>query len=279
MKILNRKTGAFLLRWGLTLLVAAVVLVPLYWVFISSITPKTMLFQIPIDYWPNNPTLENYKEAFTVLKIMEKAGNTLFITISAMILSIGFGLLGAYGFAKFKSRSLSIVYGALLFSILIPGIITARSLYDLLRAVKLLDTYPGLILVYSSIISPFTLLILRNSIDQIPASIEEAAGIDGAGFLQKIFLVTFPLLRPAIATIAIINFITCFNEFFAPLIYSYRIETLSLGITTIPVLGEYNVPWEKISTMGWLMILPIVIFVVIFEKNIMEGILAGGVKQ
>ena len=86
---LNRKAGVIVLRWGLTLVVAAVILIPLFWIFISSITPKTMLFQTPVDYWPDTPTLENYIDIFTGLNFMKKAGNTLLITFAAMALAIG----------------------------------------------------------------------------------------------------------------------------------------------------------------------------------------------
>jgi len=274
-----QKKWPFLLRWGLTLIIAFILLFPLYWIFISSITPKNMLFKSPIDYIPDSPTLLNYIEAFTVLGVAQKALNTIIITSGALVISLGFGILAAYGFARFKSKTLDIAFAGLLFSTLIPGIITARSLFDLLRAMDLTDTYTGLILVYSSILTPFTLLVFRNSISQIPIEIEEAAEIDGANLFQILYYITIPLMRPAIATMAIINFILSFNEFFAPLIYSYHIETLSLGITTLPIETEYSVPWEKISTMGWLMISPIIIFVILFEKRIMSGIMAGGVKQ
>jgi ABC-type glycerol-3-phosphate transport system permease component len=238
-----------------------------------------MLFRSPIDYFPDTPTLTNYIEAFTVFGVAQDALNTIIITAGALLISITFSLFAAYGFARFQSKALNIAFVALLFSTLIPGIITARSLFDLLRAMDLDDTFLGLILVYSSILAPFTLLVFRNSISQIPVEIEEAAEIDGANLIQILYYIYIPLMRPAIATMAIINFILSFNEFFAPLIYSYHIETLSLGITTLPIETEYSVPWEKISTMGWLMITPIILFVTIFEKRIMAGIMAGGVKQ
>lgn len=275
---LNR-TLAFLVRWALTLIVAFVILFPLYWIFISSITPKNQLFASPINYWPSAATLENYFYLFNRLDIMTKINNTLLITVFALVISTVLCMAAAYAFSRFNSRGLTIAFSALVFSALIPGIVTARPLYDFMRMVDLVDTFPGLIVLYTSALIPFTMLILYNFIREVPLSIDEAAEVDGANFLQKMIHVTFPLMRPAIATVSIINFITCLNDLFTPLFYARKIEVLSVAITTIPRESSYQLPWDKISTMGWIIVFPIILFVLIFQKNIMEGIMAGGVKQ
>ena len=88
-----------------------------------------------------------------------------------------------------------------------------------------------------------------------------------------------PLMKPAIATVCIINFITCLNNFFTPLYYSNNIQVLSVAIVQLPLRDNmYGVPWDLVSAMGWIILLPIIIFVAVFEKQIMDGIMAGGVK-
>lgn len=88
-----------------------------------------------------------------------------------------------------------------------------------------------------------------------------------------------PLMKPAIATVCIINFITCLNNFFTPLYYSNGIQVLSVAIVQLPLRDNmYGVPWDLVSSMGWIILLPIIIFVAVFEKQIMDGIMAGGVK-
>ncbi|KLV26888.1 MULTISPECIES: carbohydrate ABC transporter permease [Niallia] len=280
MNIRSMKSFYFFLRWGLTFVVAIIILLPLYWIFISSITPKGSLFQTPIDYFPKIITFQNYKDLFIQLGIGEMAINTLLITGLSLVASIIFGTAAAYGFARYDySRGVSWGYKLLLFSALIPPVITARPLYDFMKSVQLVDTYLGLTILYTSSLLPFSVLILYNFVKQIPPSLEEAAQVDGANFLQVLFKVYFPLMKPAIATVSIINFIQCLNEFFTPLFFSYKIKVLSVGITTIPRTSNFEVPWDLISSMGWFITLPIILFVMIFEKNIMEGIIAGGVKQ
>lgn len=268
-----------LVVWGVTALVAFVILLPLYWIFISSITPENELFTSPIDYIPKNPTLKHYIKLFFNLNLSKKLLNTLFITFFALTISTVICLTAAYGFNRYESKGLQIAQLAIVFSMMVPAIVKARPLYTFFRSVGLLDTFPGLILIYTSNLIPFTMLILGNFLTNIPISIEEAAEVDGANFIKKFFYVTLPLMKPAIATILMINFITCLNDLFTPLYYSNSIEVLSVAITTLPKEDMYSMPWELISSMGWVIVFPVIIFVCVFEKNIMDGIMAGGVKS
>ena len=132
--------------------------------------------------------------------------------------------------------------------------------------------------MYTSALIPFSVVILTGFFNEIPITIEEAAEVDGCNFFQKFFLIILPILRPGLATISIINFISCLNDLFTPLFFASKIEVLSVAITTIPRNNAYSVPWDLTSAMGWIILLPIIIFVAIFQKQIMEGIMAGGVK-
>ena len=243
MKPKTKKVLAPIFKWGLILIVAFIILLPLLWIFTSSISPASELFSSPIHYLPKHPTLDNYIRIFTQMNLGEKILNTAIITVCSLILS------------------------------------TARPLYDLMKRFGLVDTFPGLIIMYTSALIPFTMLILGNFLSEIPISLDEAAEIDGANMFQKLFYITLPLMKPAIATILIINFINCLNDLFTPLFFAQKIEVLSVAITTIPRETSYSMPWDLISTVGCIILLPIVIFVLIFEKQIMEGVMAGGVKQ
>ncbi|MEV5029497.1 carbohydrate ABC transporter permease [Paenibacillus sp. LPE1-1-1.1] len=267
------------LMWTLALVVAFLILFPLWWIFISSITPSGELFSKPIKYWPVNPTLESYSYLIGNVGLLAKSRDTLIIVGLSITIGMILSVMAAFSFARFKNKGLSMAVAFLLGSMLIPDVVTARPLYDFLRQVHLFDTYTGLIILYISGIIPFTILILQNFLSDIPVSIEESASIDGCGFLQSMFYVTLPLLRPAIATVCIVNFITCLNNFFTPLFYSNGISVLSTAITQLPLRDNmYAVPWDLVSSMGWIIILPIIIFVGIFQRQIMEGIMAGGVK-
>jgi multiple sugar transport system permease protein len=268
-----------LFMWTLALIVAFVILFPLWWILISSITPSGELFSKPIKYWPDNFTFESYSYLIQHVGLLPKIRDTMIIVGLSIVISMIVSVMAAFSFARFKSKGLSIAVAFLLASMLIPDVVTARPLYDFLRQLQLYDTYTGLVVLYISGLIPFTILILQNFLKDIPVSIEESALIDGCGFLQSMFYVTLPLLRPALATVCIVNFITSLNNFFTPLFYSNGISVLSTAITQLPLRDNmYAVPWDLVSAMGWIIILPIIIFVGIFQKQIMEGILAGGVK-
>ena len=274
-----KKYLSAIMRGLLIFLVAFIILLSLYWIFISSITPSSELFQSPIDYLPDHPTLENYKYLIENVGLLSKIGNTVIIVGITIVVSTILCVLGAYAFARFHSKGISLAFGFILASMLIPDIVLARPLYTFMQEVKLYDTYIGLIILYISAIIPFTILVLRNFVGEIPVALEEAANIDGAGFIQRIFYVVIPLMKPAIATVCIINFITCLNNFFTPLFFANNIQVLSVAIVQLPLRDNmYAVPWDLVSSMGWIILLPIIIFVAIFEKQIMEGIMAGGVK-
>ncbi len=266
-------------KWILFGMISFVILFPVYWIFVSSITPPGELFKMPIDYLPDHPTLESYKFLITNVGLLSKVGNTVIIVGATLVISTVICAMAAYGFARFKSKAISFAFAFIIATMLIPEVVTARPLYELMQRVKLYDTYSGLIILYISSCIPFTVLILRNFVGEIPVSLEEAAALDGASFLQRLFLVVFPLMRPAIATVCIINFINCLNNFFTPLYYSNDIQVLSVSIVQLPLRDNmYGVPWDLVSAMGWIILLPIIIFVAIFQKQIMDGIMAGGVK-
>lgn len=278
MKYRIRKYGNSIFKWVLAIFVALIILVPIYWIFISSIKPSTELFATPIEWFPKSITFENYKTLFTRTNLLGQIGNTMLITGCSLLITTVVCVLGAYAFDRNRGRAFSLMFAFVLFSSLIPPIVTARPLYDYMNKLKLVNTYPGLILLYTSALIPFTTLILKNYLGGIPVAIDEAAEIDGANSIQKIWYVILPIMKPAIATVCIINFISCLNEFFIPLIFSSNIEVLSTGIATVPRTNSYDVPWDLLSAMGCIILVPIIAFVVAFEKKIMDGIMAGGIK-
>ena len=266
-------------RWGLFAIVSFIILFPVYWSFYFLDHTAGELFKTPIDYLPDHPTLESYKFLIENVGLMSKVGNTVLIVGLTLVISTVLCAMAAYGFSRFSTKGINIAFAFVIATMLIPEVVTARPLYEFMQKVKLYDTYPGLILLYISTVIPFTVLILRNFVGEIPISLEEAAAIDGATFSQRLFTIVLPLMKPAIATVCIINFITCLNNFFTPLFYSNGIQVLSVAIVQLPLRDNmYGVPWDLVSAMGWIILLPIIIFVAVFEKQIMDGIMAGGVK-
>ena len=124
-------------------------------------------------------------------------------------------------------------------------IIKAAAVADYLSLIHIL------VILYISAVIPFTVLILRNFVAEIPVELEEAAAIDGATFVQRIITVIMPLMKPAIATVCIINFVSCLNNFFTPLFFANNIQVLSTAIVQLPLRDNmYSVPWDLVSAMA-----------------------------
>lgn len=277
---MKRTLKANIVIWGLTILITFVILLPIVWIISSSFTDKRFLYTTPVHYLPVDATLENYKLLFHVMDIGSMAMNTLAIAVISIVVTIFVSFVAGYGFVRVKFKGKDLIYSLLTFSAMLPMIITLVPLARMMVTLHLTDTIIGLSILYISSYIPFTTMIFTNAIHDVPVDLDEAAEMDGAGIWRKIFVIVLPLLKPVVATMAIIIFIWSLNEFMIPLVFSSQHAVpLSVGISMVPREIQLAIPWEKISAMGTLIIVPIIVFVTVFQRQIMEGLMAGGVKQ
>jgi len=258
-----------------------VTLFPFYWIFISSVTPKHKLFSIPPLYFPSYFTTENFKNMVNNIPFSAYLRNSLIFSLASSAIAVFLSFLAAYAFARIRFRGSNLLLLFFLLSIALPQITTVIPLYELYGKFGLLNKLEGMITAMSSLITPFTIWILISFINQVPAEIEEAASIDGAGFLHTLFRISFPLIMPAIGTMFIINFITSWNELLYPLVFAVdaRSKTLTVGITEVALESTaYGKPWDLMSALSIVMIVPVIILVIIFQRTIVEGLTRGAIK-
>jgi ABC-type glycerol-3-phosphate transport system permease component len=201
------------------------------------------------------------------------------------VLSAGFSvavsLLAAYAFARIAFPGSNLLFLGLLVSGYLPAIATIIPLFQLFENLSLLDSIQGLVILLVSFLMPTSVWIMTSFVRQIPLELEEAAQIDGANFLKTLWYVIIPVLRPSIATLFLINLVASWQEFFFPLIFSRSNDsaTLTLGITQAAVNPQYQtVAWGNEAAMGLIVIAPIFIITLIFQKQIVEGLMAGSLK-
>ena len=267
-------------RWVLFAVVAFLILFPVYWIFISSITPSGELFKTPIDYLPDHPTLESYKFLIQNVGLLSKIGNTVLIVGITLVISTVLCAMAAYGFSRFNSKGVSVAFAFVLATMLIPEVVTARPLYEFMQKVKLYDTYPGLILLYISTVIPFTVLILRNFVGEIPISLEEAAAIDGASFSQRLFTIVLPLMKPAIAVQAIFTFVANWNNYFTPalVLHDDKMKTLPILIAQLRSADFLKFDMGQVYVTIAFSIFPVIIVYLFLSKYIVQGVAMGSVK-
>lgn len=269
------------LIWLATLAVCFVIIWPVYWIVKSSFTTSDMLYAMPVQYFPKDLTLESYR---TLLgqntDTWRYIRGTILVTAATLLTSTFLCALAGYAFARTKTKGIRRALTFILFSTMVPGTVAVIPLMVLWRSLNLTDTIQGLTILYLSSIIPFSTTMFSTFIQQIPNSLEEAAWIDGSGVFGAFFRIIFRLVTPIIATLCIINFITCINEFFYPLIFTTKkVKVLSMLVFNVPRLNEWQEPWGTISAAGCIMLLPTVLFILFFEKRIMAGLMMGSIKQ
>jgi ABC-type glycerol-3-phosphate transport system permease component len=265
---------------GLLAIYLFVVLLPFYWIIVSSFTPRNKIFTSPPRYWFSDFTFGNYRMLADSVPLLDYMINSLIFATGASLLSISAAFLASYPLARMQFRGATLIFGAFILSIALPQIGTLVPLFELFKNLDLINTRQGLILLEASLITPFTVWIMVPFLQQIPREIEEAAVVDGARTWHIIAQILFPLMRPALATMFIINFITSWNELLYPLVFAQTDKVLSVGLVELavePTSGGGR-PWDLLSAMSVLMIVPVLIIVLLFQRMIVAGLTRGAMK-
>lgn len=256
--------------------------VPVYWILLSSVLPPGQILSSPPTLFTLNPTLDNFERALSQLPVAQYLGNSFIYSLSSAIVSVFVSFFAAYAFSRLRFRGSRLLMLLILLTIALPQIATAIPMFQLYAKLGLVDTLGGLILLQSSILIPMTVWLLISFVDQIPADLENAALIDGANFAQTLHLVILPLMAPAFVTLFILNFITSWNELFFPLVFSSTSEsrTLTVGLVQLTQVtsGASSRPWDLMSALAALMVVPILLLVVFTQKRIVGGLTAGAIK-
>jgi ABC-type glycerol-3-phosphate transport system permease component len=278
---LERYFNHFLLYFGVALFLF-VILLPFYWITISSFTPRYQMFSIPPRWFPTEITFENYGKLVNNIPFFRYYFNSLIFAFSSAVVSVLFAFLAAYALARAHFRGSNIIFLIFIVSIAIPQIGTLVPLFELYKTVGLINSRLGMILLMSSLIIPFTVWTLVSFIQQIPKEMEEAAHIDGANLAQVLWQVVVPVVKPAIATMIIINFIISWNELLYPLVFatSSATKTLSVGLVELavdPAMGAGR-PWDLMSALSVSMIIPVLLLVLFFQRLIVSGLTKGAIK-
>lgn len=269
--------------WWLYLLVALfalVVLIPFYWMVKSALSRQEDIFTIPPRYF-TLPTLENFARLAEQVPIARYFGNSVAFALATSLVTLAASFMAAYAIARIDVRGRNVLLLALVISTALPEIVTIIPLYQVLGTLNLLDSVMGLTLITSSVLAPFTVWVLVAFIKQVPYEIEEAAIIDGARLPEIIWRIVLPMTAPALATMAVINFVNAWNNLLYPLAFSSSVQskTLTVAITEVfQARSPFGRPWELISSLGITMMIPVVILAIVSQRAIVRGLTAGAFK-
>jgi multiple sugar transport system permease protein len=265
------------------IVVALVVLVvngiyPLVWIFLTSIKNELELTQVPITYFPQTPNFGNYAQVFQAQPFARFFLNSLVISSLSTILCVTIAAFAAYALARLRLRYRRIISIIIVAASMFPIVSLIVPLFQIMRGLGWLNTYWSLIIPYATFSLPISTLVLTAFFQGIPEDLESAAMIDGCSRFGALWRIIVPLAAPGVVTAAILAFVNSWNEFLLALTFNSAPDMKTVPVGVMLYQGEFTFPWPLISAAIIITIIPIVVLILIFQRRIISGLTAGGVK-
>ncbi|WP_435213504.1 carbohydrate ABC transporter permease [Streptomyces sp. bgisy034] len=253
---------------------------PFLWLISTAFKPPRELGSLHPTWIPRDPTLANFRQAFDEQPLLHAALNSLIAALGAALVAVLLATPMAYVMARHRTRLARAATGWVVVSQAFPLVLVIIPLFLVLKNLRLINSVPGLIMVYVVWALPFALWMLVGYVRAVPPELEEAAAVDGAGRLRTLVSVTAPLLAPGIVATAMFAFVTAWNEFFFALVLLKTPEK-----QTLPVILTHFIGAEGVADLGplaaaaFLATLPSLVVFALIQRRITGGMLAGAVKN
>jgi ABC-type glycerol-3-phosphate transport system permease component len=261
----------------LQIVVAALVLLPFFWMLSVSFKPATEAFAIPAELWPRNPTLENYVLALRP-EFRRYFLNSMIVSGATLAITIPLGLLAAYSLSRFQYRILSVFLAMVVLAQFFPAGAMIIPIYKIVRSAGLLDTYASLIIAYITVTLPVAIWMMRGFLMRVPRTLEEAAAIDGASPLRAFVDIVIPLARPGIVATSVFVLIVTWQEFLFALSFTSSKEMRTLPVGMNDYIGQYGVRYGELMASSVMISVPVIAVFFFLQRQFVAGLTAGAVK-
>jgi trehalose/maltose transport system permease protein len=263
--------------WAAAALLLTALLFPIYWMAVSSLTPEAELFTArPLV--PSTLTLAHYRALFDERSFLVPVRNSLVVAGLTTAIAVPIAAACAYGLTRLRVRGAAMLLALVLAVSMFPQISIVPPLFLILRALALINSYPGLVLPYLTFSTPLAVWLLTGFFRQLPWELEDAAFVDGATRLQALRDVVLPMAAPGIATAAILTFLYCWNEFLFALSFTLGPERYTVPVAVTLFRGRYQVPWGEVLAATVVATIPVALIVLAFQRRIVAGLTAGATK-
>lgn len=253
---------------------------PFLWLISTAFKPPRELGGLHPTWIPQDPTLANFRQAFDEQPLLQAALNSLIAALGAALVAVLLATPMAYVMARRRTRLARAATGWVVVSQAFPLVLVIIPLFLVLKNLRLIDSVPGLIMVYVVWALPFALWMLVGYVRAVPAELEEAAAVDGAGRVRTLVSVTAPLLAPGIVATALFAFVTAWNEFFFALVLLKTPEKQTLPVVLTHFIGAEGVAdLGPLAAAAFLATLPSLVVFAVIQRRITGGMLAGAVKS
>ncbi|MGV9627397.1 carbohydrate ABC transporter permease [Streptomyces sp. NPDC003487] len=276
---MRTRTGARAGQYAALLAYLVFLALPFLWLLSTAFKPPRELAALHPTWIPRHPTLANFRQAFDEQPLLRAAGNSLLIALAAAPIAVCLATPAAYVLARRRSRLARAASGWVVVSQAFPFVLLIIPLFLVLRALRLVDSPAGLVMVYVVWALPFALWLLTGYVRAVPTELEEAAAVDGAGRLRTLVSVTAPLLAPGIAATALFAFVTAWNEFFFALVLLKSPKKQTLPVVLTHFIGAEGVAdLGPLAAASVLATIPSLVFFALVQRRIAGGLLAGAVR-
>lgn len=277
---LNKKKRSAPSKWWLYIVLTigfVAVVTPFVWMILGSFKGESELRQVPPTWWPETPTLDNYRQLFAKESFLRYFFNSTVVAIAVTVGNLIFCSMVGYALAKLTFRGKKVVFGMVMGTLLLPGMVTFVPLFVLVANLGLVDSYPGLILPF--LVTPFGVFLMRQFIVGLPDDLLDAGRVDGASELRIFRQIILPLCGPGLATLGILTFLGSWNNFLWPLVVAQTQDHYTLPVALALFSTGQNVTNYGLLLAGaTVVVAPIVIVFLILQRRFIEGIATTGIK-
>lgn len=255
---------------------AVMVVIPFYWMIITSLKSKGALMALPIQWIPRHPTLQSYRKVFSLFPFGKAILNSLFVSITFTVITVLSSSMAAFAIAKIRFKGAGAFFRMYLMSMMIPTQITLIPLFIIMSRLNLTNTYTSVI--SPSIFSAFSIFLLVQNLRSLPDDFMEAARIDGASLWTTFFRVIMPMEKPVLATLVITTFMGAWNDYLWPLVMLSDKNKMTLTLALNTLNGQYGTEYNVLMAGCLISMIPIIVVYIIAQTQMKQGITAGGVK-
>jgi multiple sugar transport system permease protein len=274
-------------RWAGRLWLVFMVLytvTPMAWMVLTSLKTGFAAMQYPPQWWPKEPTLDNYFKLFDARNsvgqdFLRYFWNSMFVSLATTVLAVFVAVPAAYAYSRFKFPGRSFLFFAVLLRNMFPALIFLVPLFILMRMLGLVNTHGSLILTYLTFGLPLSIWLLKGFYDNIPIQLERAARIDGATRFQAFLFIVVPLSSPGIIATAIYSFIGAWNEYIYAYTFLNRNDQMTLPVGIQRFFSENTTDWPGLMAATFLMSVPVVVLFLVLQKYFVRALTEGAVKH
>jgi multiple sugar transport system permease protein len=261
-------------------LVVLFFMAPILWQVLTSFKVNADISAVPSVYIPRQLTLDHYLSLFVRRPFTSYMFNSALVSFTSTLLALGLGAPAAYALARMRLPGENIILASILIVTLFPAVLLFLGLLEVVKTLDLGNNYLALIIPYTAINLPLTILVMRSFFQQLPKDLEDSARVDGYSTIQMLVKIVLPMTLPALATTGILTFIAAWNEFIFALTFITRETMKTIPVATAQLSGSsaFEIPYGPIAAATILGTLPLVALVLAFQRKIVQGLTAGAVK-